>query len=301
MCRFNNEFVPYDSKGKDFEHTWSRQGVFSCLLWWSSERWSSALQEKNGVYKQRKGCDRNSIERSRHVATCQKVEVHEVLLTEDASTFPSSINRGRLNNQVNSHILLVAQDRYKNVKKRENQNFANGRPKFSRKKNLTYQWIWKNYTSACFLPFLYCASASSLVDYFAAHHIIIIITDPHFSLSLYCASTDQPWWLFCCWSSSSLSGTHLDDQLDLRHTEPILCLSHPEASSPAPILWNWIGTFILMFVFWVSVWDALWPRLHIIPNVLKERILGLPQSSQKEPHACEKSFKTPAWVWGSKQ
>ena len=134
----------------------------------------------------------------------------------------------------------------------------------------------KNSMSACFLPFLCCASASSLVDYFAAHHIIIIIMNPHFSLSLYCASTDQPWWLFCCWSSSSLSGTHLDDQLDLWHTEPILCLSHPEASSPAPILWNWIGTFILMFVFWVSVWDALWPRLHIIPNVPKERILGLP-------------------------
>ena len=102
------------------------------------------------------------------------------------------------------------------------------------------------------------------------------MTDPHFSLSLYCASTDQPWWLFCWWSSSTLSGTHLDDQLDLWHTEPIFCLSHPEASSPAPILWNWIGTFILMFVFWVSVWDALWPRLHIISNVPKERILGLP-------------------------
>ena len=45
--------------------------------------------------------------------------------------------------------------------------FAKRRPKFSRKKNLTYQWIWKNSTSACFLPFLCCASASSLVDYFA--------------------------------------------------------------------------------------------------------------------------------------
>ena len=63
-----------------------------------------ALQEKSKQEggKQGKGCDRNSIERSLQVATCQQVEVHEVLLTEDASTFSSSINRGRLDNQVNT-------------------------------------------------------------------------------------------------------------------------------------------------------------------------------------------------------
>ena len=44
----------------------------------------------------------------------------------------------------------------------------------------------------------------------------------------------------------------------------------------------------LMFVFWVSVWDALWPRLHIIPNVPKERILGLPHRKNL------KLVKTPA-------
>ena len=50
------------------------------------------------------------------MATCQQVEVHEVLLTEDASTFSSSINRGRLNSHVNTNLFLVVQDRYKNVK-----------------------------------------------------------------------------------------------------------------------------------------------------------------------------------------
>ena len=175
------------------------------------------------------------------------------------------------------------------VQKREKTRkpkFAKRRPKFSRKKNLTYQWIWKNSTSACFLPFLCCASASSLVDYFAAHHIIIIITDPHFSLSLYCASTDQPWWLFCCWSSSSLSGTHLDNQLDLWHTEPILCLSHPEASSPAPILWNWIGTFIDVCFLGLGLGCTVAQTTHY-PQCAQRKDLGA--SSQKEPQTCENS------------
>ena len=60
------------------------------------------------------------------MATCQQVEVHEVLLTEDASTFSSSINRGRLDSQVNTHLLLVVQDRYKNVKKRGNKHLPKG-------------------------------------------------------------------------------------------------------------------------------------------------------------------------------
>ena len=87
-----------------------------------------ALQEKSKQEwgKQGKGCDCNSIERSRQVATCQQVEVHEVLLTEDASTFSSSINRGRLDSQVNTHLLLVVQDRYKNVKKRGNKHLPKG-------------------------------------------------------------------------------------------------------------------------------------------------------------------------------
>ena len=72
------------------------------------------------------------------MATCQQVEVHEVLLTEDASTFPSSINRGRLDNQVNTHLFLVVQDRYKNVKKRANQNLLKGVQNLAGK-NLIYQ------------------------------------------------------------------------------------------------------------------------------------------------------------------
>ena len=84
------------------------------------------VSKKGEGGKQGKGCDRNSIERSWQVATCQQVEVHEVLLTEDASTFSSSINRGRLDNQVNTNTFLVVQDRYKNVKKRENQNLPKG-------------------------------------------------------------------------------------------------------------------------------------------------------------------------------
>ena len=101
-----------------------------------------ALQEKSKQEwgKQGKGCDCNSIERSRHVATCQQVEVHEVLLTEDASTFSSSINRGRLDSQVNTHLLLVVQDRYKNVKKRGNKHLPKGVQYLTeRKKNLIYQ------------------------------------------------------------------------------------------------------------------------------------------------------------------
>ena len=60
------------------------------------------------------------------MATCQQVEVHEVLLTEDASTFSSSINRGRLDIQVNTHLFLLCKTGTKNVKKRENKNLPKG-------------------------------------------------------------------------------------------------------------------------------------------------------------------------------
>ena len=60
---------------------------------------------------------RNSIERSWQVATCQQVEVHEVLLAEDASTFSSSINRGRLDIQVNTHLFLLCKTGTKTWKK----------------------------------------------------------------------------------------------------------------------------------------------------------------------------------------
>ena len=95
-----------------------RDGLQLCKKRVSKNHWGKqgqgcdcccALQEKSKqeLGKQGKGCDRNSIERSWQVATCQQVEVHEVLLTEDASTFSSSINRGRLDNQVNTHLFLL--------------------------------------------------------------------------------------------------------------------------------------------------------------------------------------------------
>ena len=44
-----------------------------------------------------------------------------------------------------------------------------------------------------------------------------------------------------------IDGRRLDDQLDLRHAEPVFTLSHPEASSPQLSLWNMSTIFNSMF------------------------------------------------------
>ena len=149
-----------------------------------------------------------------------------------------------------------------------------------------------------------------------------------FAFSMLCFSI-QPCWLFCCSSYyQRYHGSPLFTFSILCFNRPALMiillliiiviirnppwwstrsLAHWTHSLPQPS-WGFVTCPDSLKLNWNIHFDVCFLGLGSgctvaqtthYPQCAQRKDLGA--SSQKEPQTCEKSFKTPAWVWGSKQ